>query len=84
MNKYLMMVAMTALVVVALINAASKEKASWGEVETKILVPDALPTNMVTTMDNTEEITFKCRKEVTTNKDNVDKPFQPDSVKSNE
>lgn len=84
MSKYLMMVGMTALVVVAIMNGASKEKASWGKVETEILVPDTLATQVVTTKDDTEEITFKCRKEVTSDKAVADKPLQPNSIESNE
>ena len=79
-----MMVGMTALVVVAIMNGASKEKATWGKVETEILVPDTLATQVVTAKDDDEEVIFKCRKEVTSDKATADKFFQPSSIKANE
>ena len=84
MSKYLMMVGMTALVVVAIMNGASKEKASWGKVETEILVPDTLATNAVTAKDDVEEVIFKCRKEVTSDKAASENFLQPNSIKANE
>lgn len=84
MNRYLIIVVITALLAVALMNGSSQEKANWGEAETKLLMPHTIPHRNFRDIDDTDVTIFKCRKEVTT--DNAASDIQPqiDPQKANE
>lgn len=64
MNQYLMILVIAALAVVAFINADSNNRAKFGKIETELLIRGPTTKDAVMAMDETEEITFKCRKEI--------------------
>ncbi len=83
MSKYIVMMGILALVVVAFIDGENKEKAKRDKVETEILIPEAMTADAVTAKYETEEVVFKCRKEVTNGKA-TEKSFQIVPLKANE
>ncbi len=66
MNKYLIILAIAGLVVVAISNGGSKEKTQWGKTDTEPLVSEVLiardPAPDNDSDNDNKEITFKCRK----------------------